>query len=46
MDTDICFLGNFRFKSGQEVCESDRCFVCSDGDWEERSKDSSSSVGS
>ena len=36
MEIGVCLLGDFRFKSGERVCEERRCFVCKDGSWEER----------
>ena len=39
METGVCLLGDFRFKSGERVCEDRRCFVCKGGSWEERFKD-------
>ena len=45
MVTEVCLLGDFRFKSGERVCEERRCFVCKDGNWQERFEDRAFSVG-
>ena len=39
METDTCSLGKFTLKSGEKLCGETRCFVCKDGDWQERAND-------
>lgn len=45
MESSECLFGNSKYKSGERVCDENRCYVCKDGAWVESFDSSVFGVG-
>jgi hypothetical protein len=45
MEGEKCTLSGKRFGAGEKICDDKKCYVCKNGDWEERFIDRVFGVG-